>query len=312
MSNLVVSPSPHIRTAESVSRIMWLVSLSLVPAGAVGVYFFGWRALWVIALGVVSAVATEYLLYRLMGRKCAVLDGSAALTGLLVAYNVSASVPLWLPVVGSFVAIAVGKTVFGGLGRNIFNPALVGRAFLMASWPQYMTAFVPPRGYDALTQATPLAALGEGLPVEQVSYLDLFLGARGGCIGEVCILALLAGAVFLLIMGYISWHTPAAFIGSAIVFMYLFGGEAGFASGDMVFHLLTGGLVLGAFFMATDYATSPLSRKGQLVFGTGCGILTGVIRTWGGYPEGVSYAILIMNAFVPLIDRYVRPRIYGT
>lgn len=312
MNQLIISPAPHFHTKESVRRIMWMVNLSLLPAGIAGVYIFGIGALRVILVSISVAVATEHLCARLMKRPGTIGDGSAVLTGLLLAYNVGAGVPLWLPAVGSFVAVVFGKIVFGGLGRNIFNPALVGRAFLMASWPHYMTAFTRPFVYDAVTQATPLALLKEGYLVDKISYLDLLVGRRGGCIGEVCIIALAGGALFLFILGYISWHIPVVYVVTTGLFMFIFGGTAGLFSGDWLFHILSGGLVLGAFFMATDYVSSPISRTGQIIFGIGCGVLTGVIRIWGGYPEGVSYAILIMNAFVPLIDRYIRPRIYGT
>ena len=307
---LIVSVSPHLHKGESVSRIMWLVVLSLVPSGVAGIYFFGQEALWVILLGVFSAVATEGILQALTKRKISVLDGSAVITGLLLAYNLPSHVPWWLPVVGSFFSIAIGKQVFGGLGQNIFNPALVGRVFLMASWPQYMTTSTKPLSYDAVTSATPLAALKEGKILEHISYMDLFLGKRGGCLGEVCILALLLGAVFLLWRGYISWHIPVTYILTVGLFTFLFGPK-GLGSGDWLFHILSGGLILGAFFMATDYVTSPLTRKGQIVFGVGCGIITAVIRLWGGYPEGLSYAILMMNAATPLIDRYTKNRVYG-
>jgi len=186
----------------------------------------------------------------------------------------------------------------------------VGRVFLMASWPKYMTSFTVPLSYDATTQATPLMLLKEGKFAEHISYGNLFLGLRGGCIGEVCILALILGAVFLFWKKYISWHIPITYIVTVGIFTYLFG-PSGFLSGDWLFHILSGGLILGAFFMATDYVTSPLTRKGQIVFGIGCGTLTAIIRLWGGYPEGVSYAILIMNAATPLIDRYTKNRIYG-
>jgi electron transport complex protein RnfD len=313
----IVSSSPHLHTKESASRIMWMVVVSLLPAGAAGVFIFGLSALWCILAAVFTAVATEGLLQLVSHRKITVLDGSAFLTGLLVAYNLPPRVPWWLPVVGSFVAIFIGKFIFGGLGKNIFNPALVGRAFLMASWPAHMMTFLRPfpgsmgGNFDAVTSATPLTLLKEGKLFEHLSYLDLFLGKRGGCIGEVCIVALLAGALFLLARGYISWHIPCSYIATTAFFVYLFGPQ-GFFSGDWLFHILTGGLVLGACFMATDYVTSPLTRKGQIVFGVGCGLLTGIIRLWGGYPEGASYAILMMNAAVPLIDRHMRPRIYGT
>jgi len=311
MNKLIVSTSPHLYKKESVSKIMWMVAASLIPAGAAGVFIFGSSALWVIILGVLSALATEALIQALTKRKITLLDGSAFITGLLLAYNLPPGVPFWLPIVGSCFAIAIGKQVFGGLGQNIFNPALVGRVFLMASWPKYMTTFTVPMNYDAVTAATPLALLKEGKLIEKISYLNLFLGNRGGCIGEVCIVALALGALFLFIKGYISWHIPFTYILTTGIFTYVFGPK-GLFTGDWLFHISSGGLILGAFFMATDYVTSPLTGKGQIIFGVGCGVLTAVIRLWGGYPEGVSYAILMMNAATPIIDRYTRNRIYGT
>jgi len=311
MNKLIVSTSPHLYKKESVSKIMWMVAASLIPAGAAGVFIFGSSALWVIILGVLSALAAEALIQALTKRKITLLDGSAFITGLLLAYNLPPGVPFWLPIVGSCFAIAIGKQVFGGLGQNIFNPALVGRVFLMASWPKYMTTFTVPMNYDAVTAATPLALLKEGKLIEKISYLNLFLGNRGGCIGEVCIVALALGALFLFIKGYISWHIPFTYILTTGIFTYVFGPK-GLFTGDWLFHISSGGLILGAFFMATDYVTSPLTGKGQIIFGVGCGVLTAVIRLWGGYPEGVSYAILMMNAATPIIDRYTRNRIYGT
>lgn len=329
-SELLVSPSPHLRKKESVSRIMWLVSLSLLPSGIAGVWIFGWQALWVVITAILSAVLAEGLIQALAKKRVAISDGSAFLTGLLLAYNLPPNVPLWLPAAGSFFAVAVGKLIFGGLGQNIFNPALAGRAFLMASWPKHMTTFTPapigkvtlffpqlvrgfiqPLNYDGVTSATPLAALKEGKLIEHISYLDLFLGRRAGCIGEACIVLLLLGALFLLIRGYISWHIPVAYMATTGLLVYIFGGQ-GLFRGDWLFHLLSGGLVLGAFFMATDYVTSPLTRQGQVIFGIGCGVLTAVIRLYGGYPEGASYAILMMNAATPIIDRYTKNRVYGT
>ncbi len=310
-NRLIVSVSPHLHKDESVSKIMWTVVISLIPAGLAGVFIFGLNALWLIVLGIVSALFTEVVLQILTKRKITVLDGSAFITGLLLAYNLPAHVPFWLPIVGSFFSIAIGKQVFGGLGQNIFNPALVGRVFLMASWPKYMTHFTKPQNFDAITSATPLAALKEGKILEHISHWNLFWGIRGGCIGEVCILALLIGAAFLFIRGYISWHIPITYVFTAGLLTYMFGAK-GLLHGDWLFHILSGGLILGAFFMATDYVTSPLTRKGQIIFGIGCGIITAVIRLWGGYPEGVSYAILMMNAATPIIDRYSRNRIYGT
>ncbi|OGX16482.1 MAG: NADH:ubiquinone oxidoreductase [Omnitrophica WOR_2 bacterium RBG_13_41_10] len=308
---LIVSISPHLHKEESISKIMWMVVLSLIPSGAAGVFIFGLSALWVILLGIITALITEAALQLLTKGKISIMDGSAFLTGLLLAYNLPPKAPFWLPIVGSFFAIAIGKQIFGGLGQNIFNPALVGRVFLMASWPKHMTTFIAPQNYDAVTSATPLAMLKEGKLLEKLSYLDLFLGKRGGCIGEVCILALLLGALFLLLKGYISWHIPVTYIVTTGVFAYIFGLK-GLFTGDWLFHILTGGLILGAFFMATDYVTSPLTRKGQIIFGIGCGLITAIIRLWGGYPEGASYAILMMNAATPIIDRFTRNRIYGT
>ncbi len=310
-NKLIVSVSPHLHKDESITKIMWMVVLSLLPAGIAGVIIFGRSALWVITLGIISALISEGILQILTKRKVTFLDGSAFLTGLLLAYNLPPEVPFWLPIVGSFFAIAIGKQIFGGLGQNIFNPALAGRVFLMASWPKYMTTFTRPLNYDAITSATPLALLKEGKVLENISYWDLFLGKRGGCIGEVCILALLFGAALLFLKGYISWHIPLTYIFTVGALTYIFGPK-GLFTGDWLFHILSGGLILGAFFMATDYVTSPLTRKGQLIFGMGCGLLTAVIRLWGGYPEGVSYAILMMNAATPIIDRYTKNRIYGT
>jgi len=322
-TELIIGNPPHVHTRENTPKIMWTVIASLVPAGVAGVFIFGLQALWLILWAVLAAVATELTIQAASRSRISVGDGSAVLTGLLLAYNLPANAPFWIPIAGSVFSIAIGKMVFGGLGQNIFNPALVGRAFLMASWPTYMTRFCTPLDYtrgniltilwhsDAVTSATPLAALKEGATVHSFSYLEMFLGLRGGCIGEVCIIGLLAGAGFLLLRKYISWHIPATFIGTTALLMFVFG-PRGIFTGDWIFHLLNGGLILGAFFMATDYVTSPLTRKGHIIFGCGCGILTAVIRLWGGYPEGVSYAILMMNAATPLIDRYTRNRIYGT
>jgi len=310
-SKLIVSGSPHIHKEASISRIMWAVVISLIPAGIAGVIIFGPDALWVTLVAVIAALLTELGIELWTKKKITVLDGSAVITGVLLAFNLPPNVPLWLPIVGAVFSIAIGKQVFGGIGQNIFNPALVGRVFLMASWPKYMVTFAKPFTCDAVTSATPLALLKEGKLLEHISYLDLFLGKRGGCIGEVCILALLIGAAFLLIRGYITWHIPATYIFTTAVFTYIFGAPRLFG-GDWLFHVLNGGLILGAFFMATDYVATPLTARGQLIFGVGCGLLTAIIRLWGGYPEGASYAILMMNAATPFIDRYTKNRIYGT
>jgi electron transport complex protein RnfD len=312
---LIVSTSPHLHKKESVSWIMWMVCIALLPSGVAGIYFFGLRALGVILISILGAVITETLFLFIRGKKIALLDGSAVLTGLLLAYNLSPAVPFWMPLVGSFFAIAVAKQAFGGLGRNIFNPALCGRVFLLLSWPKLMTGFVKPfaGGVDAVTSATPLVLFkesGQSLFDMGLSYWDLFLGRRGGCLGEVAIFALLIGAAFLLILRIISWHIPLSYVVTLGIFSWLFSAQ-GFARGDILFSILSGGVILGAFFMATDYVTSPLTRNGQLIFGASCGLIAFLIRRWGGYPEGVSFSILIMNAFVPLIDRFTKTRVYG-
>jgi Na+-translocating ferredoxin:NAD+ oxidoreductase subunit D len=315
INQLHVFASPHIHSRETVSKTMWSVFLALVPTGIAGIYFFGFSALKVIIISILSCVITEALIQRLNHKKVSILDGSAALTGILLAYNLSSSVPFWVPLVGGIFAIAIAKQVFGGLGANIFNPALAARAFLLASWPKQMTNFVSPLSPDAVTQATPLMLLKEGkfhdITQIGISYWDMFIGKRGGCIGEVCIIALLIGAAYLLWKGYIWWQTPAGFIFTLGGFSWVFG-TTGFFKGDFLFSILSGGVVLGAFFMATDYVTTPMTKKGQLLFGIFCGLIAFIIRRFGGYPEGVSYSILIMNAFSPLIDRYLRPRKYGT
>jgi len=309
--NLVVCSGPHIEADDHIVRRMWATLLALLPAGAAGVYIFGIKAFNVICVSVVSAVVTEWVFQKIRKRKATILDGSAVITGLLLGYNLSSGAPLWMAAAGSFFSVAIGKQVFGGLGFNIFNPALVGRAFLMASWPKYMTAWVNPRWQaDAITSATPLGIIKEKLNYSLPTYWDMFLGNRGGCIGEVCIIALLLGGAYLLIKKYISWQIPFSFIVTLGLFSWIFSRE-GLFKGDFLFAILAGGAVLGALFMATDYVTAPLTKKGKIIFGIGCGLLTFVIRRWGGYPEGVSYAILMMNAATPVIDRFSRPKKYG-
>lgn len=314
--NLIVSIAPHIKDKASTQKIMRAVTFSLIPAGAAGVFIFGIKALFVMIASVISAVITEALIQALRKQEISVYDGSAVLTGLLLAYSLPPYVPLWLPITGSFFAIAIGKQVFGGLGHNIFNPALAGRAFLMVSWPAYMTAWQNPRwAADAVSTATPLALLKEASKTDAAAmitnYLNLFLGNRGGCIGEVCIIALLVGAAYLFLKKYITWHVPISYILTVGGFSWIFNGRGGFFTGDILFFILSGGLMLGALFMATDYVTSPLTAKGKVIFGFSCGILTFIIRKFSGYPEGVSYAILIMNAAVPVIDRYTHPKWFG-
>ncbi|MBN2453850.1 MAG: RnfABCDGE type electron transport complex subunit D [Candidatus Omnitrophica bacterium] len=314
--SFAVSIGPHIKDKISTKRVMWAVVLALLPAGAAGVFIFGLNSLAVIAAGTISAVATEMAILAIRKKDIwAIRDGSAVLTGLLLAYNLPPNVPVWLPVAGSFFAIAVAKQAFGGLGHNIFNPALAGRAFLMISWPALMTTWQNPRWQvHAVTSATPLVFAkggGEFAGTGTVSYRDLFIGNHGGCIGEVCVAALLAGAAYLFIKKYITWRIPATYIATVALLSWIFNGTKGLFTGDALFFALAGGLALGAFFMATDYVTSPISNKGKIIFGFGCGALTFLIRKFSGYPEGVSYAILIMNAAVPLIDRYTFPKWFG-
>lgn len=309
--NLVVCCSPHIEIDDHIVRRMWATFFALLPAGVAGVYIFGIRAFNIICVSVVSAIVTEWIFQRLRRKKATILDGSAIITGLLLGYNLSSGVPLWMAAVGSFFSIAIGKQIFGGLGFNIFNPALVGRAFLMASWPKYMATWVNPRWQvDAVTTATPLGIIKEKLNYSLPTYWDLFIGNRGGCIGEVCVIALLLGGIYLVVKQYISWQIPFGFIATLGLFSWAFSAN-GLFKGNFLFSILAGGVVLGALFMATDYVTAPLTKKGKVIFGMGCGLLTFVIRRWGGYPEGVSYAILMMNAATPLIDRLSRPKKYG-
>jgi electron transport complex protein RnfD len=322
---LIVSVSPHVKSDETTSRIMWTVSLSLLPAMIMSVYFFGPRALFVTALCIISAVLSEYLFQKGLKRNININDGSAFLTGLLLGMNLPPALPFYIPIVGSVVAIVITKQLFGGLGFNIFNPALIGRAFVLISWPRAMTTWSEPTAafvaLDAKTTATPLGILKEegiGKLLEVFGdkinlYTQLLIGHRGGCIGETSIIALLIGAAFLLYKGYITWHIPISFLGTAAILAWVFGGKGtGLFTGDPIMHLLSGGLVLGAFFMATDYVTSPSLRKGQIIFGIGCGAITMLIRLKGGYPEGVMFAILLMNCFAPLIDRSLKAKPFGT
>ncbi len=320
---LIVSVSPHVTGEESVSRIMWTVNLALLPAFIVSVYYFGPRALFVTGLCILTSVLSEYIFQKGLKKRITINDGSAFLTGLLLGMNLPPGVPFYIPVVGSFVAIVITKLLFGGLGYNIFNPALIGRAFLLVSWPRAMTIWSEPTalfvGLDAKTSATPLGILkeeGMGKLMEVFGdkgdlYTQLLIGNRAGSIGETSALFLLLGAGFLFYKRYITWHIPFSFLATVGVLAWLFGGENGFFTGDPVLHLLGGGLMLGAFFMATDYVTCPSVRKGQIIFGIGCGAITMLIRLKGGYPEGVMFAILLMNCFAPLIDRSVKTKRFG-
>ena len=313
-SSLSVSISPHIRSERTTKTVMYSIALALVPAGTAGIFIFGKNALLVIITSIASAFLTEVMFGVLGRKKISISDGSALITGLLLAYNLPPGVPLWIPVIGAFFGVAVGKQLFGGLSHNIFNPALVGRTFLMMSWPVYMTTWRQPRwGVDAVSKATPLGMFKhDNIDLSAIVPLkDLFIGNRAGCVGEVCVIAILIGAIFLLVKGHITWHTPAAYIATVAVLGWAFFGKGGLFKGEWVYFILSGGLILGAFFMATDYVTTPLSAKGKVIFGLGCGVITFLIRKFGGYPEGVSYSILMMNAATPIIDRYTKPKWFG-
>ena len=319
-----VSASPHVRAPQSTRRIMGDVLLALAPACAVGVYRFGYRALVVLALCAATTVLTEWLLHKLMKREQTVGDLSALVTGVLLGMNLPVSSPWWLCALGSLFAIGLVKVPFGGIGHNFVNPALAARAFLLASFPVRMTAWTNPVNSplaslaDATSGATPLAQLAQGGTVgasPSQAFLSLLLGDNAGCIGEVSVIALLIGYAYLLARGVVGWRIPVVYIGTVFIGTALLGASAGqTAYGPLwngTLQVVSGGLVLGAVFMATDYTTSPVTPLGQLIYAAGCGILTTVIRLYGGYPEGVSYSILIMNICVPLIERYMHVRVYG-
>ena len=308
-NRFLVSSSPHIRSGESTKRIMMDVAIALLPALLSGIWFFGLRALWLTLVAVVFAVATEVAMQKIMKRPVTVYDFSAVVTGMLIAFNVPATLPLWMVAIGSIFAIAIVKQCFGGVGHNFINPALAARAMLLASWPVDMTNYVAP-GADAVSTATPLAlvkgteAINQALP----NIMDLFVGNVAGCIGETSALALLLGGLYLLYRRVISLRIPVVYIATVGVFAFLF---SGFNFTAVPYHVFAGGLFLGAIFMATDYSSSPMTAKGQIIFAIGCGFLTAVIRFFGGYPEGVSYSILLMNIATPLIDRFTLPRKFG-
>ena len=313
-SVLVVSHAPHINGSDTVPKLMLDVIIALMPALIAGVFVFGMRALIVALTCVISSAAAEYIWCRILKKPNSTGDLSAVVTGLILALNVPASLPLWMAVIGSVFAIIIVKQFFGGIGHNFMNPALGARAFLMASWALAMTRWYTPGTHlplfgvpDAVTSATPLAAGS----ADKFSYLTLFVGNHGGCIGETSALAILIGAAYLVIRRVIRLRVPLIFIGTVAVGTWIFGGSGGLFTGDPLYQILSGGLMLGACFMATDYTTSPTTPKGQIVFALGCGIITVLIRIWGGYPEGVSYSILLMNVATPLIERLTAPKRYG-
>lgn len=309
MTKLTISSSPHLRSNESVSTVMRDVLIALAPATLAAVYYFRMGAVVTILSGLLGAILTEYIIQKAMKKPVTINDYSAAITGLLVAFNVPASAPWWLTFIGSVFAIAVVKQLFGGLGHNFMNPALAARAMLLASWPVQMTSWVQP-GADAVATATPLAALKgpEAAVATKAGLIDLFTGNVGGCVGETSAILLIIGGVYLIYRGVITYVIPAYYIGTVAILTFVFGG---FDPQMVLYHVLAGGLIMGAFFMATDYASSPVTPKGQIIYAVGCGVLTSVIRLWGGYPEGVSYSILLMNVAAPLIDKYTSPKVFG-
>lgn len=302
-----VSSSPHIRSKDTVSNIMRDVVIALLPATLYGCYIFGMNAVMLVLAAVISAVATEAGIQKMKKERVTIGDYSAVVTGLLVALNIPSTAPIWLPIIGSMFAIAIVKQVFGGLGHNFMNPALGARAMLMASWPVEMTAWVKP-GADAVSSPTPLGIIGESLNVQLPSLMDVMVGQTGGCIGETSAALLIAGGIYLMFRKVISYRIPAYYIGTVFVMTFLLNGFDFYMA---IYNLFLGGLMLGAFFMATDYASSPINAKGQIFFAIGCGLLTTIIRIYGGYPEGVSYSILLMNVAAPLIERYTQPRVFG-
>ena len=322
MSNFTISPSPHVHGGDSIEKNMYGVLIALVPTFIFSIVFFGLGAILVTLTSVAACLVFEYVIQKyLMKQRPTIWDGSAIITGVLLAFNLPSSLPLWIVVIGALVAIGIGKMSFGGLGNNIFNPALVGRVFLLISFPVQMTTWPVPNGFataDAVTGATPLAlvkeavkngqAVGDTLSSVGITTGNLILGNIGGSLGEVAAIGLLLGFAYMLIRKIISWHIPVAIFATVIVFSGILNLADPAQFAGPVFHLFTGGLMLGAIFLATDYVTSPMTHKGMLIYGVGIGLLTVIIRVFGAYPEGMSFAILIMNGFTPLINRYCKPR----
>lgn len=327
MNNLLnVSPSPHQHSSETTRKLMYGVVFALLPALAASVYYFGTGAIIVTLTSVVSCVVVEYLIQKFVLKvNPSVSDGSAAVTGLLLAFNVPSNLPLFIIVIGAVISIGVAKMTFGGLGNNPFNPALVGRVFLLISFPVKMTSWPVPTGFktgyaDAVTGATPLGILSEGVKngesvsalMEKIpSHLQMFYGHMGGSMGEVAAGALILGGIYMIWKKIITWHIPVTVLLTVAIFTGILWQADPSKFADPVFHLLTGGVMLGAIFMATDYVTSPMTPKGMIIYAVGIGVITVLIRTWGAYPEGVSFAILIMNAFVPLLNMYIKPARFG-
>lgn len=320
---LTITPSPHMHQGDSVNKIMYSVVFALLPALIWSFIVFGLSAVVVTLTSVVACIVIEWVIQKyLMKQEPSIKDGSALLTGILLAMNVPAGLPIWIIFIGALVAIGVGKMSFGGLGQNPFNPALVGRVFLLISFPVQMTSWpnVSKAVVDATTEATPLAIMKEGIkngtPVSELmgeipKYTELLMGNMSGSVGEVSAILLLIGFVYMLVRKIITWHIPVTVLGTIAVFSGILWLVNPDQFVDPLFHLLTGGAMLGAIYMATDMVTSPMSKKGQVIYSVGIALITVCIRTWGAYPEGISFAILIMNAFTPLINNYVKPKRFG-
>lgn len=317
-NQLFVAPAPHVQSGQSTASIMRDVVIALLPALVVSTIVFGAGVLAVTALSVAACVGFEYLIQRFVVRgPLTVCNWSAVVTGVLLAFNLPASIPWWIVLVGAFVSIGVAKMTFGGLGKNPFNPALVGRVFLLIAYPVQMTSFPMPEGaaFAALSGATPLAAVKQGAAADVLGMQELLLGNMPGSLGEVAALALLAGFVYLIWRRVITWHIPVTILATMALFAFLValgrGAEGAALWQFPVFHLLAGGALLGSIFMATDYSTSPMTVRGGVIFAVGIGLVTMCIRLWGAYPEGMSFAILLMNSMVPLINKYVKPKRFG-
>ncbi|RJO66137.1 MAG: RnfABCDGE type electron transport complex subunit D [Myxococcales bacterium] len=320
---LTVSSSPHLRTTDSVEKIMWTVNASLAPAALWSIYVFHWRAALLIATCAIAAMGTEWIVQKARGVPITAFDGSAFLTGILLAFCVPPTLPLWMAALGSAFAIFIAKHVFGGLGQNVFNPAQIGRAFLLASFPVAMTSWSAVAsatgGVDAVTTATPLGLLKEhGMQAVQAAfgsgsemYVNMFFGLTNGSTAETSAFLLILGGLFLIYKRIISWEGPVVYILTTALLCWFFSKSGGFMGGDPIMAALSGGLMLGGFYMITDYVTTPITRKGQIIFAFFGGVLVWLIREYGGYPEGVCYSILLMNCFTPLIDRLVRPARFG-
>ncbi len=298
MRKLISSVSPHITSIRTTQNIMLDVIIALLPAAVASVLIFGARTLLIIGVCILTCVLCEWLFEKICKKENTITDLSAVVTGILLAFNLPVSIPVWQAMLGSFVAIVIVKQLFGGIGQNFANPAITARIVLMTAFSGTMTNWVFP---DAVSTATPLALLSKGELSALPSYKDMLLGVRGGCLGETCVLALFIGGVYLLIRKVITWHTPVAFIGTVLIMSVIFDREP-------LYQLMSGGLLLGAFFMATDYATTPVTKSGKIVFGVGCGLITVLIRFWGNIPEGVSFSILLMNILTPYISRLTQSK----